>query len=207
MIVNAIVISFSSLPCPCSVQGHGPGHGPCPGPSPGPKPKLVPVLGPRPILFLVPALVPVPVTSYFWSQTLILVPVKIAGPIKQWWKILPLFIRAAAGLKASTRQSGQIAVFDMVKKNKMFMGVNTWITWLLVKHYEQAHHYTAMQWHFGKGLSYRDPQLYLLSGTGAGTCTGEQGDGTCNRARWCRGPSLRFLRAYDILPQLPVETA
>ena len=35
-----------------------------------------------------------------------------------WWQILSPVIRAAAGSEASTRQSDQIAVFDVVEKTK-----------------------------------------------------------------------------------------
>ena len=51
------VLFFSS-----PVLGHG--HGPGPGPGPSPKPNLVLFLGTNPVLFLVPALVPVQVKIY-----------------------------------------------------------------------------------------------------------------------------------------------
>ena len=38
-----------------------------------------------------------------------------------WWQILPPVNRAAAGSEASTRQSDQIAVFDVVEEN-IFLG-------------------------------------------------------------------------------------
>ena len=59
---------FITSPCPVICFGPGPRRGPGNGPSPGSRPNLVPVLGlgPGAVIFLVPALVPVP--SYFWSR-------------------------------------------------------------------------------------------------------------------------------------------
>ena len=50
-------------------DGLRPEAAPGPGPKAGPGPKLVPVLGPGPgsVLFLLQALIPVPVLSNFWS--------------------------------------------------------------------------------------------------------------------------------------------
>ena len=62
---------FLLLTIHCPILDHGPGSrpGPGPGPSPGPGPNIVPVLGPGPgpVIFLVTALVPVPVIGKFIS--------------------------------------------------------------------------------------------------------------------------------------------
>ena len=71
---------FFLITTPCPVVGHvpGPGHGP----------KLVAVLcpDPGPVIFLVPALVlvPVPVSSIFWSWPLHHSRKQKFGPVTQW---------------------------------------------------------------------------------------------------------------------------
>ena len=59
------------------------------------------------------------------------------------YKMLENVIRAAAGSEASTRQSDQIAVIDVVEGKHLFGGDKTSISWLFFKHCEQVDHQPA----------------------------------------------------------------
>ena len=57
-----------------------------------------------------------------------------------WSQILSQVIRAAADSEASTRQSDQIAVIDVVEKTKCLGEIIIGISRLFFKHCEQADH-------------------------------------------------------------------
>ena len=56
-------------------------------------------------------------------------------------------IRAAAGSEASTHQSDQIAVFDVVEKTKCFGEIKQVSVGFFFKHCEHVDHHPAMQRH------------------------------------------------------------